>query len=61
MIIQYPIGKQQTSYTILEEIEIIRIGSITNCYKIENIEVNENNQHFISIERNNSYSIIKQN
>ena len=33
-LIQYPIGNQRTSYTIPEETEIIRIGSITDCYKI---------------------------
>ena len=49
-LIQYPIGNQRTSYTIPEEKERIRIGSSTICYKLENIEVNENNQHFISIE-----------
>ena len=42
---------QRTSYTIPEETEIIRKGSLSNCYKFENIQVNENNQHFISIER----------
>ena len=51
-LIQYPIGNQRTSYTIPKETEIIRIriGSLTICYKLENIEVNENNQHFISVE-----------
>ena len=42
---------KRTSYTIPEETETIRIGSSTNCYKLENIEVNENNHHFISVER----------
>ena len=49
-LIQYPIRNQRTSYTIPEETETIRIGSSTNCYKLEDILVNENNQHFISIE-----------
>ena len=49
-LIQYPIGNQRTNYTIPEETETIRIESSTICYKLENIEVNENNQHFISIE-----------
>ena len=48
-LIQYPIGNSRTNYTIPEETETIRIGSSTNC-KLENIEVNENNQYFISIE-----------
>ena len=48
--IQYPIGNQKTIYTIPEETERIRIGLLTNCYKLEIIEVNENNQHFISVE-----------
>ena len=48
--IQYPIRNQRTNYTIPEKTERKRIGSSTNCYKLENIEVNENNQHFISIE-----------
>ena len=60
-MIQYPIGNQKTNYTIPEQIETIRIGSSTICYKLENIEVNENNQYFISVEWNNSYLIIKQN
>ena len=50
-LIQYPIGNQRTNYTIPEETETIRIGLLTYCYKLENIEVNENNQHFISVER----------
>ena len=50
-LIQYPIGNSRTNYTIPEETETIRIGSSTNCYKLENIEVYENNQHFISVER----------
>ena len=41
---------KRTNYTIPEETEIIRIGSSTNCYEIENNEDNENNQHFISVE-----------
>ena len=49
-LIQYPIGNSRTNYTIPEETETIRIGSSTNCYKLEDILVNENNQHFISIE-----------
>ena len=49
-LIQYPIRNQRTSYTIPKETETIRIESSTICYKLENIEVNENNQHFISIE-----------
>ena len=50
-LIQYPIGNSRTNYTIPEETETIRIGALTNCYKLENIEVYENNQHFISVER----------
>ena len=49
-LIQYPIGNQRTSNTIPEETERIRIKSLSNCYKLENIEVNENNQYFISID-----------
>ena len=49
-LIQYPIGNSRTNYTIPEETETIRIGSSTICYKLEDILVNENNQHFISIE-----------
>ena len=61
-LIQYPIGNSRTNYTIPEETETIRIGSSTNCYKLEDILVNENNQHFISIEWVLlDYSIIKQN
>ena len=48
-LIQYPIGNSRTNYTIPEETETIRIRSSTICYKLENIEVNENNQHFVSI------------
>ena len=48
-----PIGGNQQSneptQSIPEETETIRIGSSTNCYKLEIIEVNENNQHFVSI------------
>ena len=50
-LIQYPIRNQRTSYIIPEETKTIRIGLLTNCYKLENIEVYENNQHFISVER----------
>ena len=50
-LIQYPIGNSRTNYTIPEETETIRIGALTNCYKLEDILVNENNQHFISVER----------
>ena len=50
-LIQYPIGNSRTNYTIPEETKRIRVGLLTNCYKLENIQVNENNQHFISVER----------
>ena len=34
-LIHYSIGNQRISYTIPEETETIRIGSSTNCYKLE--------------------------